>query len=141
MQRQNKFAPACKAHWSSQFDNTNWGKTWLNPFSYCINNKIKEVHWKIVHNIYPTNLYFSKFMDIEDKCVFCHTEVETLNHLFYECSFSCVIWSNIETFLQQKTNVPVKLDIRSIVTYFFNKKRRDRTYSKPVHMTGQISYT
>lgn len=122
IQKQNKFAPACKSFWSSQFDITNWSKTWLNPFKYCINNKIKETHWKIVHNIYPTNSYLAKFMDIENKCVFCQIEIETLNHLFYECSFSRALWSKIETLLHQKTNDPIRLDLRSIVTYFSNEQ-------------------
>lgn len=83
IQKQNRFRPACKAHWSSKFENINWEKTWLYPFKYSISNKIIETHWKIVHNIYSTNLYIARFTDKEDKCVFCNAEVETLSHLFY----------------------------------------------------------
>ena len=52
------------------FMNTEWQRAWILPFKFCIANKIKEIHIKILHNIYPTNLNFSKFLDIGKKMQF-----------------------------------------------------------------------
>ena len=62
-----KTTPRGKAFWDNTFMDTDWTKAWTLHYKYCISNKIKEVHIKILHTIYPTNLYFSKFLNIENK--------------------------------------------------------------------------
>lgn len=123
IQCKNKILPACKAHWSSIFTDINWKNTWLFPFNYCINNKIKELHWKIVHNIYPTNLYASKFSDKNSKCSFCDLEIESVTHLFYECTLVQNIWTKLELFLYQKTYHITNLKLQNIVTCYVHKNK------------------
>lgn len=122
IQNRNKIRPACKSYWNSKFYELNWNKIWMMPFKYCINNKIKEVHWKIIHNIYPTNSFTSKILDTDEKCTFCNTEIETLDHLFYNCVFSQELWLKLETFLSQKTSYDIKLEYKNIITYYSNKE-------------------
>lgn len=38
----------------------------LLPFKFCINSKVKELYFKVLHNICLTNLYPSRFWDIEN---------------------------------------------------------------------------
>lgn len=118
IQNQNRIIPACKAHWSSKFNNIIWKKPWLNPFKYCLNNKIKEIHWKMIHNVNPTNLTISKFTDKENKCTFCNSEIETLTHLFYDCRFSKEMWSQLKMLISQKTAQVIKLEYDHIIMYF-----------------------
>ena len=33
-----------------------------------------------------------------DLCTFCASESETINHLFYKCSFTSQLWKEFETF-------------------------------------------
>ena len=83
-----KISPRRKAFWNSIFNDIDWQRAWLLPYKFCITNKIKQVHIQILHNIYVTNLYLSKFLDIENKCLFCNGDSESLTHLFYHCSCS-----------------------------------------------------
>ena len=69
-----KITPRGKFFWNALFVNINWHKAWLVPFKFCITNKIRELHLKILHNIYPSNTYISRFCEIDNKCTFCKTE-------------------------------------------------------------------
>ncbi len=79
------------------------------------------MHIKILHNIYVTNSYLSKFLDIENICTFCNNEIESISHLFYQCSFSMNLWTKIERYVLCKTNISVKIDYKSVIVYFEHK--------------------
>lgn len=68
-----------KVFWNNLFGDISWKKAWLLPYRFCINNKFKEIHVKILHNIYVTNSYLSKFLDIENKCSFCNKCIRKFN--------------------------------------------------------------
>lgn len=62
----------------------NWKTTWLLRHKFAISNNIQqEVQYKIIHNIYPNNIFLSKFVNIDVNFVFCNTETETIKHLFF----------------------------------------------------------
>ncbi len=63
-----KTTPRGKALCDNISVGTDWQRAWLLPYKFCITSTIKEVHITILHNIYPTNLYFSTFLDIENTC-------------------------------------------------------------------------
>ncbi len=56
--------PKGNFYWNSILRHVNWRKAWLLPYKFCISNKAREIHLKILHKIYPTNMLLSKFMDI-----------------------------------------------------------------------------
>ncbi len=43
------------------FDSIHWKKAWLLPEKFCISNKIREVYFKILHNVCPTNSQIAYF--------------------------------------------------------------------------------
>lgn len=66
----------------------NWRIVWLLPHKYCISNKTKEVHFKILHEIYPANCFIAKFADLDVSYTFCNCNEETIPHLFFHCEMS-----------------------------------------------------
>ena len=76
---------------------------------------------QILHNIYVKKLYLFKFLDIENKCSFCNRDSESLTHLFYHCSCSLTFWTQIERYILCKTTINVKIDCKSVITYFVHK--------------------
>jgi len=51
----------------------NWEKANTTVYKYCFNNKIKEVSFKSVHQIYPVKYKLRRFkINVEESCVFCH---------------------------------------------------------------------
>ena len=82
-QRMNRVVPRGKFYWRSQIEDMNWSRAWLLPHKYCISNKAKEVHFKILHKIYPVNGIIAKFVDVDVSCTFCNHITETTSHLFF----------------------------------------------------------
>lgn len=122
--RVNKVVPACKAQWNAIFSNINWQTAWLIPSKYCINNKIKELHWKILHKIYPTNLSISKFKEINPNCTFCNEVEESLIHLFFECKYSKDMWTQLAVYLHRKTTLNIFLRCSDIILYYEHKHKQ-----------------
>lgn len=57
------------------FRNINWNKAWCISDKYRLNNKVIEVTFKIVHNIYPSKHVLERFqLDIDYSCEFCKIE-------------------------------------------------------------------
>lgn len=56
--------------------------------------------WMACHRILATKEGLQRFgMFNEDKCCFC-SSIETLDHLFFECSTTCGIWNQILHWIQ-----------------------------------------
>lgn len=72
IQKSKIIQPKCKSYWNAFFTNVNWEKSWNVPYKYCITNKIREIHFKILHKNYLTNEHIAKFIDIDPRCSFCH---------------------------------------------------------------------
>jgi len=81
----NSIAQRGMFYWDSLISDINWKKTWPIPHKYCISNKAKEVHFKLLHNIYLTNYFVAKFLDIDTCCSFCKQDTETIPYLFFNC--------------------------------------------------------
>lgn len=123
--KKRKITPRGKFLWTFYFSDINWKITWLLPYKFAISNKIKEIQYKIIHNIYPTNLYISRFVkNIDVKCVFCNAEEETLKHLFFECQFSQIFWKKIENYIFIQSNIPINLEAKDVLLYYKNKERK-----------------
>ncbi len=59
LQIKRKISPRGKSFWNNVFSDTSWKKAWMLPYKFSIINKIKEVHIKILHNVYFYNIYIS----------------------------------------------------------------------------------
>ena len=95
----------------------NWKKTWLLSHRFCLSNKIREVHVKIVHNIYPCNSIISKFANIDQNCTFCSLEKESILHLFYHCQYAAQLWKDISNTLSIKYDIQFNFTTTDIITY------------------------
>ena len=57
--------------------------------------RLKYFHFKIVNRIISTNVFLERIGAIDDdSCSFCHGELETLVHLFWQCP-------NVQDFLRK----------------------------------------
>ena len=59
-----------------------------NVFDKCIDKFSRDVLYRIIHEILPINILMFKYnISKTYKCGYCH-EVETLRHLFFECTYN-----------------------------------------------------
>lgn len=88
----SKMTPCGKTCWNSLIQNIHWHETWLVPFKFLVSNKIRELHLKLLHNIYLTNMYISRFSDSDDSCTFRKSDRESIIHLLYNRPLCIAFW-------------------------------------------------
>ena len=95
---------------SQELNEDDWENIYRLPFLATIESKLRSFQFKINHNIYFTNKKLNDLNMIEsDKCDFCKTEIETLEHLFSACVHVSPLWDYL---------CSVLLETHSIDTYF-----------------------
>ena len=119
---QNQLTQRGKFFWNMLIPDIVWKNAWLRPYKYCIPNKVKEVHFNILHEIYPCNSMISKFVAV-DICVFCEKEGENLSHLFFECKFVFEFWENLAKYLFTIMNTAYIFYIKYILCYYCNDNK------------------
>ena len=80
-------------------------ETWKQIFNACFyvvsDNYMKWFQYKILNNILGTNDYLFKLkLSNTNMCRMCHTDTETITHLFAECTHSIEFWENINYWLR-----------------------------------------
>uniref|UniRef100_A0A1A7XB67 Reverse transcriptase domain-containing protein n=2 Tax=Iconisemion striatum TaxID=60296 RepID=A0A1A7XB67_9TELE len=66
-----------------------------NYLKFPIPPKAKEVHFKILNDVYPSKEFLhSKFNIGENDCTFCNDNIETVEHLFFTCIFTKIFWDS-----------------------------------------------
>ena len=53
--------PAAISYWNSQYGEINWRGAWLVGGKLLIHNKVKEISYKICHNVYPAKKTLERF--------------------------------------------------------------------------------
>lgn len=70
---------------------------------------------KIIHRILTTNYLVSKFMDVDELCVFCKREKETIVHLFVICNPVAALWIFAKNIIRQRLSLNVEFNKRNII--------------------------
>ncbi len=88
-------------HWSNYLYDIPWKKVWSLPNTYLITNKVKEVSFKLLHRVYPVNVYIKKmFPERDPLCSFCGMVDESVSHLFWECTHVTIFWKKFCLFIR-----------------------------------------
>ena len=86
-----------------------------NVFDKFIDKFSRDVMYKIIHEILPVNILMYKFnISKTYKCVYCN-EVETLRHLFFECTFNLQLLSLITNWIFALSNGRISLNFKNII--------------------------
>ena len=81
-----------------------------------VDNKTKDLQDKIIMRFIPTNKLLYKMNRVNSQsCSFCHMEIETVEHLFFNCVNVKDIWIYAFKELQKKTNTHFVPDLRSCI--------------------------
>lgn len=65
--------------------------------------KCKEIHFKTVNKIYPSNEFIRNRFKLEvDNCHLCTTNTEITEHLFFACNMVQNIWKSLHNWLSTK---------------------------------------
>ena len=95
--------------WLNKFNIQITSEHWLTVIRATKETRLRALHWKILHNIYPTNILLSKMKVKENEnCEWCNC-TDYMEHFFVECKKVKNLWKEIEIRLQicagQKLNL------------------------------------
>ena len=89
--------------------------TWSNIFSCTKEIKLQDFQWKVVHNIFPTNILLTRMgIKKSEKCEICGV-TDFVEHMFYECQRIAGFWKSVEQTISMKVNKTIKLSLFSIL--------------------------
>jgi hypothetical protein len=92
---ENKYSSPCSERfWLNKFDVTITENHWNLARTTTAESRLKELHWKILHNIYPTNtLLFKMRLSASDKCPYCIGITDYIEHFFFDCNKIKPVWN------------------------------------------------
>ena len=90
--------------WERKFDR-DISKLYTNSMNNIKEVKMRELLFKIYHNIYPTNIILQKIgIKVSNKCDFCQ-EVDFLDHSLIECYRLRLYWQKVLNFIEKETKL------------------------------------
>ena len=98
-----------KSQWSHpNLFGQNWQKKESTSAIYATKEvRLRTLQWKIIHNIYPTQILLHKMGIAENSnCKYCHQR-DYLEHFFVECSSVAGLWREVNSMVARILNVPV----------------------------------
>ena len=105
-----KNKPTSQSYFENSFLNYtfDWKQICLLLWIITINSYQRNFQYKILHNI----LYLNKKLYILGKidsplCFICHSNDNTVAHLFWECVRVIQLWSQLRTFFSTDLNLPL----------------------------------
>jgi hypothetical protein len=77
--------------------------------------RLKVLHWKIMHNIFPTNIMLNKMsIRVSNQCSYCN-QVDFLEHFFYDCKYIKQLWVEVKKLIVCNTGNNVDLNITDVL--------------------------
>ncbi|KAH3709354.1 hypothetical protein DPMN_068816 [Dreissena polymorpha] len=85
------------------------------PYKATIESTLRNFQYKYIHRIIATNKYLFKCkLSNSNLCDFCSENIETIEHLFWECKHIQPIWNQLISFLEQQ-QLNVKLSFLNVI--------------------------
>ena len=111
--------------WSAIFEDLKWDIIYSNTFSSSIDVKLRNFQYKYIFRIVPTNkrLFLQNIVN-SNLCDFCSMDIESIQHLFWECNTVQVFWSDLIRFLQN-TNIRMVINYKIISFGICDKDEND----------------
>ena len=105
----------CEAFWEKKLNTKLHESTWENVFKYIKEIKLQELQWKILHNIFPTNILLNRMGITEsEKCKDCG-EKDHLEHYFYFCERNRNLWFKVNQIIRKKIENEICLNVKTVL--------------------------
>ena len=77
--------------------------------------KLQEIQWKILHNVFPTNILLKRIgIKQSENCDFCNQR-DFVEHYFFQCTRILKFWDYIKIMLFTKLNKRIVLNAYNIL--------------------------
>lgn len=97
--------------WIQKYQLQEWEDRYWNLVTEATKEvKLRVLHWKIMHHIYPTGTMLAKMkIRTENTCPICGM-LETIEHFFYECRELANFWGEIKKMVEILSDGKIKLN-------------------------------
>lgn len=108
-------SPCSTFFWRNRYNYVIDKNNWLCAYASTNEERLRLLQWKILHNIYPTNILLQK-IKIRDNnhCELCD-EIDYIEHFFWQCKKLKPFWNNVESTILRKTGIQVKLSETAVL--------------------------
>jgi len=122
--KQHKTEPCSKNFWKRKFDYDITEDDWRLAFETTKETRLKLLQWKLLHNIYPTNIMLFKMkVTNSNHCSYCNGIVDFIEHFFFFCPFIKAFWKNIENFILAEYNIRSQLGVIDVLFGLQNQEQ------------------
>lgn len=113
----SKYSTPCAVlFWKHRF-NIDIGKQHWEILKTSKESRLRELHWKILHNIYPTNILLLKMgLANSEYCTWCRVEVDYIEHFFYNCPKIHHLWKHVENIFYLRWDTKLVLNVQMVLT-------------------------
>ena len=107
-------------------------------------SRLRLLHFKILHNIYPTNILLSKMkVKHSNLCETCQVP-DYIEHFFYECSPIYKFWCHINNFIRSKVDTNIHLNKKNILmgissSEFSSLERKTLEFINAIILIGKLT--
>ena len=78
--------PCANGFWHRKFGTEIDKYIWSLPAVVTKETRLRDLQWKLLHNIYPTNILLCKMKVRDDQmCSYCYDVVDYIQHFFFDC--------------------------------------------------------
>ena len=134
-QSENNEEDKSQQKWNTTFINEdlNWKKIYTIPIIATKDMKIREFQYKCLKRIIPSNVFLHKCKLVSSSlCDFCQMEIETVNHMFWECVYVQTFWMKLKDCLNENQitiNITFKTTTFGIQATFTNENKLKKCYN------------
>jgi len=136
--------PCATRFWLNKFNTVVNDKTWKIAYNATKESRLRELQWKILHNIYPTNILLLKIGEAQNnRCSLCNTEVDYIEHFFFECQKICTLWSHITEIICRNLSLKINLTAEIVLLGLqngieFNLTKTQTKYVNHLILVGKM---
>ena len=113
----NAYSEPCSVRfWLNKFNCTITKEMWSMAWNTTQEVRLRELQWKILHNIYPTNILLLKMgLANNNRCSLCNTEIDYIEHFFFNCKIIEYMWKYVTGLIRQIANINIALDEKKVL--------------------------
>ena len=108
--------PCANGFWHRKFGTEIDKCIWSLPAVVTKETRLRVLQWKLLHNIYPTNILLCKMKVRDDQmCSYCYDVVDYIQHFVFDCLPIQKCWKYIEQYILISFDIGTHLTIVDVL--------------------------
>ena len=132
--------PICEFFWKRKFNDYmfNWNNIWKNVPLITNEARLIALNWKILSNIYPTNIFLAKIGKARSSnCSKCDVE-DYLEHFFFYCKSVKQLWNEVNSIIQVQMGKNVTLSVTTCLFGYYMGSQVENAFINKLIIIGKL---